>query len=88
MMKTIALSVLALSALTLGAATSLASPPAPAEEVENGTLAAAIRDSGQPCARVIEKEHQGGSLWVVRCNSGRFQVRLNDDSTAEVVLLD
>lgn len=83
--KTIVLGLLTLSDLGIGTQVSLAGP---APEVESGTLAAAIRASGQPCARVIEKEHQGGSVWLVRCNSGRFQVRLNDDATAEVVPLD
>ncbi len=62
--------------------------PVVAQEVENGTLAAAIRASGHPCARVLEKEHQGGSVWLVRCNSGRFQVTLTDSSAAEVVPID
>ena len=84
----IALGLLVLSALAIDARASLAGPPVLDQEVENGTLAAAIRASGQPCASVIEKEHQGDSLWLVRCNSGRFQVRLIDDSTAEVVPLD
>lgn len=83
--KTIVLGLLTLSVIAFGTRLSLAGP---GPEVENGTLAAAIRASGQPCARVIEKEYQGGSLWLVRCNSGRFQVRLNDDATAEVVPLD
>ncbi len=72
-----------LSALLL-----LAVLPASAQEVENGTLAAAIRSSGHPCARVLEKEHQGGSQWLVRCNSGRFQVRLKEDGSANVTPLD
>ena len=61
-----------------------------AHEVADGTLAAAIRASGHPCARVIEKERsgEGSSIWRVRCNSGRFQVTMKGDSTAEVVPID
>jgi hypothetical protein len=63
---------------------------AAAHEVAAGTLAAAIRASGHPCARVIESERvsEGASVWRVRCNSGRFQVTMKGDSPAEVVPLD
>ncbi len=63
---------------------------AAAHDVADGTLAAAIRASGHPCARVIEKERsgEGSSIWRVRCNSGRFQVTMKGDSTAEVVPID
>ena len=63
---------------------------AAAHEVANGTLAAAIRASGHPCARVIEKKRtsENPSVWRVRCNSGRFQVTMKGDSPSEVVSLD
>ncbi len=63
---------------------------AAAHEVSNGMLAAAIRASGNPCARVIEKERssEGSSVWRVRCNSGRFQVTMKGDSATEVVPID
>jgi hypothetical protein len=63
---------------------------AAAHDVADGTLAAAIRASGHPCARVIEKERsgEGSSIWRVRCNSGRFQVTMKGDSAAEVVPID
>ena len=61
-----------------------------AHEVSNGELAAAIRASGNPCARVIEKERssEGASVWCVRCNSGHFQVTMKGDSVPEVVPID
>jgi hypothetical protein len=61
-----------------------------AEDVPDGALSAAIRGSGHPCAKVVEKEASGGesSVWQVRCNSGRFQVTQKDDSTFEVKSLD
>lgn len=63
---------------------------AAAHEVADGTLAAAIRASGHPCAWVIEKKRadEGSSTWHVRCNSGRFQVTMKSDSTTEVVSMD
>lgn len=61
-----------------------------AQEVANGTLAAAIRASGHACQRVIEKERtsEGGSVWRVRCNSGYFQVTMKGDTAVSVVPLD
>jgi hypothetical protein len=61
-----------------------------AGDVPDGALSAAIRSSGHPCAKVVEKEPSSGgsSVWQVRCNSGRFQVTQNDDSTFAVVAID
>ena len=61
-----------------------------AGDVPDGALSAAIRSSGHPCAKVVEKEASSGgsSVWQVRCNSGRFQVTQKDDSTFAVVVLD
>ena len=77
--------VAAMGAVALGWLTGAA-----AHEVSNGKLAAAIRASGNPCARVIEKERssEGSSVWRVRCNSGRFQVTMKGDSATEVVPID
>lgn len=63
---------------------------AAAQDVPDGTLAAAIRASGNPCQRVIEKERvsESASTWRVRCNSGEFQVTMENDSTPKVVPLD
>ena len=61
-----------------------------AQDVSNGMLAATIRASGNPCARVIEKERSSeeSSVWRVRCNSGHFQVTMKGDSATEVVPVD
>ena len=74
----------------LGAVAFLWLIGAAAEEVANGTLSAAIRASGHPCTRVIEKKRasEGSSAWRVRCNSGSFLVTIKCDSTSEVVPLD
>lgn len=63
---------------------------ATAQDVSNGTLAAAIRANDHPCATVIEKERlsEDPSVWRVRCNSGQFQVTMKGDSEPEVVPLD
>ncbi len=61
-----------------------------AGDVTDGALSAAIRGSGHPCVKVIEKElsSDGSSVWQVRCNSGRFEVTQKEDATFEVVPLD
>ena len=61
---------------------------ATAHDVANGTLAAAIRASGQPCDRVIEKESKGASVWRVRCNSGYFEVTMKGNTATSVVAVD
>ncbi len=63
---------------------------AAAHDVSHGELAAAIRASGNPCARVIKKERlgEGSSVWRVHCNSGHFQVTMKADSAPEVVPID
>jgi hypothetical protein len=63
---------------------------AAAQDVPNGTLAAAIRASDHPCERVLEKEQVSGSqsTWRVRCNSGTFQVTMGADTAATVVRID
>ena len=63
---------------------------AAAQDVANGTLAAAIRASGHPCGRVIEKERvsENASVWRVKCNSGHFQVTMKGNTASEVLPLD
>ena len=60
-----------------------------AQEVAPGKVAAAIRSSGQPCARVIEQkpvgESEDGTVTLeVRCNSGLFEVKVRDGVPSEV----
>lgn len=61
---------------------------AAAQDVADGTLAAAIRESGHPCVHVISKERVSASVWRVRCNSGSFQVTVKDGSTSQVTPVD
>lgn len=63
---------------------------AAAQDVPDGTLAAAIRASDHPCEHVLEKKPVSGSqsTWRVRCNSGLFEVTMNADSTPTVVRID
>jgi hypothetical protein len=61
---------------------------AAAQDVAAGKFAAAIRASGNPCARVIESSSKGDSVWHVRCNAGWYKVTKKGDSTIEVVPLD
>jgi hypothetical protein len=58
------------------------------QDVANGTLAGIIRASDHACDRVIEKERVSASVWRVRCNSGQFQVTMNENGNSEVVPLD
>ena len=78
----------ALGVLTVGwlVAASAQDPP-------RGVLAAAVRSSGQPCARVLEAEQTGkaasdATVYRVRCNSGLFQVTMKDGVASEVVPLE
>ena len=61
---------------------------AAAQDIPDGTLAAAIRASGHACDHVIDKQAAGESIWNVRCNSGRFQVTMTDIDNPQVVKLD
>ncbi len=61
---------------------------AAAQDIADGTLAAAIRGSGHACEHVIDKQPAGESVWNVRCNSGRFQVTMTDTDNPQVVKLD
>lgn len=80
MQKSVKITLLAASIGWLGAAA--------ADEVADGTLAAAIREAGHPCAHVISKERAGTSVWRVRCNSGNFQVTMNEGDSPQVIPID
>ena len=64
------------------------------QEVMPGSVAAAIREAGHPCAHVIRMERmkegaaEGFTTWDVHCNSGRFKVKFKGDTGSEVVPLD
>ena len=63
-------------------------------EVMSGSVAAAIREAGYPCAHVIQMDRskegaaEGYTAWDVSCNSGRFKVTFKGDTGSEVVPLD
>jgi hypothetical protein len=64
------------------------------KEMEEGSLAAAIRDAGHPCDHVtgMERSQEGAAegfiVWVVHCNSGEYRVIFKGDTGSEVVPLD
>ena len=64
------------------------------QEVMAGSVAAAIREAGYPCAHVIQMDRskegavEGYTAWNVSCNSGRFRVTFKGDTGSEVVPLD
>jgi hypothetical protein len=64
------------------------------QEIMSGSVAAAIREAGHPCAHVIEMERlkegaaEGFTEWDVRCNSGRFKVTFKGDTGSDVVPID
>lgn len=64
------------------------------QEVMSGSVAAAIREAGHPCAHVIQMDRskegaaEGYTVWNVSCNSGRFKVTFKGDTGSEVVPLD
>lgn len=61
------------------------------EEIEDGSLAAAIRQHGYACAHIIAKARstegaaEGFTVWRVRCNSGQFKVTFKGDTGSVVV---
>ena len=58
-----------------------------AGETGDGTLAAAIRASGHPCKKIVEKSGTE-PFWQVTCNSGRYSVSKQKDDTFTVAPLD
>ena len=49
-------------------------PGALAEEMDHGTLAAAIRSANFPCNHVISASQSAENTWSVQCNSGTYEV--------------
>jgi hypothetical protein len=45
-----------------------------ASEMTHGEMQSAIRGANLPCAKVIDLESAGDNNWIVKCNSGKFQV--------------
>jgi hypothetical protein len=65
--------------------TALATAPqAFATEMSHGKMAATIRSANHPCAHVISLESAGENAWNVKCNSGKFDVKRDDDGKFSV----
>lgn len=60
------------------------SPHTVAQDIAEGALAAAIRESGNPCQRVLESSSAGQNSYVVTCNSGKFKVTQKQDGSFDV----
>lgn len=64
------------------------------KEMEEGSLAAAIREAGYACEHVTGMERskegtaEGFIVWVVHCNAGAYRVTFKGDTGSEVVPLD
>ena len=64
------------------------------QEVMSGSVAAAIREAGHPCAHVIEMDRlkegvaKGYTVRAVCCNSCRFKVTFKGDMGSQGVPLD
>ena len=64
------------------------------QDVATGSVRAAIREAGSPCAHVVSMERstegasQGLTVWTVRCNSGPYKVTFKGDTGSEVERLD
>jgi len=63
-------------------------------DIASGSVAAAIRAAGHPCAHVVNMERstegaaQGFIVWKVRCNSRAYKVIFKGDTGSEVIPLD
>jgi hypothetical protein len=58
---------------------ALLTSPAFAEEMDHGTLAAAIRSADFPCNHVISARSADENTWIVQCNSGTYEVSRDED---------
>lgn len=58
-------------------------PVALAEEMDHGTLAAAIRSADLPCNHVISASQSAENTWSVQCNSGTYEVTRDEVSSSK-----
>ena len=58
-------------------------PLALAEEMDHGTLAAAIRSADMPCNHVISASQSAENTWSVQCNSGTYEVTREEVSSSK-----
>jgi hypothetical protein len=59
-------------------------PQSYAEEMSNGQMAGIIRSANHPCAKVLDLQPAGENSWIVKCNSGSFNVSRNTDGQFSV----
>lgn len=69
----------------LGLSAGLAISAVASGEVSHGEMAAEIRSAGYPCAHVLNVEDMGGTTWVVKCNSGTFNVSRDQEGNYSVM---
>lgn len=70
-------------------AASAAEGPALAQEKPADVLAAAVRTQGFPCDKPLSAEREGQAaadqpVWILRCDTGAYRVRLSANRTAQV----
>ncbi len=66
----------------------LLSPQATAADVSHGEMAAAIRSANYPCAQILKVDSDGNNVWVVQCNSGKFNVSRDQNGDLKVTQTD
>ena len=64
------------------------SPHVTAVDVSHGELAGAIRSASYPCAQVINVDSNAENAWIVRCNSGTFNVTRDQNGDFTVTRTD
>ena len=64
---------------------ALVQPAFAADMVSEGEMAAAIRGTDYPCDHVLQMQSAGDNSWLVQCNSGTYQVTLDENGQFTVV---
>ena len=63
-----------------------------AEEMPAEIIAAQIRDQGYSCDKALSAERDGersdDAVWILKCENGKYRVRLVPDMAAHVERLD
>lgn len=73
----------------LGLCAAAAAGAALAQERPADVLAAAVRTQGFPCDKPLNAEREGQAaadqpVWILRCDTGAYRVRLSPNRTAQV----
>ena len=83
-----------LLAALVWAALSLLTELAAAQDSASAMLAARIREQGYACNRPLDAERDpalsrpDSAVWVLRCDDGRYRIRLVPDMAARIERLD